>query len=109
MARNALEELAQYLTRKPRDPVRLTGSSVATGSTDTDSRVDGLPMPLGDEGDVLTIVDDGGDLVPAWEPASAVVTGRYRALVTVWNTSDDAILLVNDGNNEAVYTLESLE
>ena len=62
------------LERQKKDPPRLVGSSTPGGPTDIETRITRLPTPIGNEDDVLTVFDDGGDLVPAWKPpASASV------------------------------------
>lgn len=70
---NATDELARYLVKKERTPAKMTGTTTAGGnSIETENRL--LPVPIGDPGDVLTVVTNGdGDDVPSWEPA----TGGY--------------------------------
>ncbi len=69
-------DLADAIVRRQgqnRPTVRLTGSTVPSG-VDTEVQVDGLPLPLGSVGDVLTVTTDGTDTVPAWvAPAPATV------------------------------------
>lgn len=107
MAKNSLEELASYLTRKQKAPVKLTGSTTSTGRTDRDTRVTGLPMPLGDEGEVLTIVDDAGDLVPSWEP-SVAANGQYQLYVVI-DDGDDGYHIMDNGAGDPLYLLADLE
>lgn len=72
--RNYTDELARELNRRERIPVKMVGTTNAGGnSNETDIRL--LPLPIGDPGDVLTVVTNGdGDDVPAWEPPAASYT-----------------------------------
>lgn len=76
----SLDELARKIIERHGAPpkVNVTGSSTATGST-TETRQDRLPLPIGAEGDVLTVADDGGDIVPAWAPPSGAGTDLLTA------------------------------
>lgn len=107
MARTALSELAEYLAGKRREPVKLTGTTGNSGRTDDESRVDGLPMPLGSVGDVLTIVNSGGDIVPSWEAATALSVGRYRDYVLSFDGTE--YQHVFDDDMALVYVLAELE
>lgn len=79
-ADNAVTQLAQAIagTAAPRPKLNLTGSSVDTG-TDLDTRVRLLPVPIGTEDQVLTVVLNGdGDLEASWEDSAG---GGGSALV----------------------------
>ncbi len=61
-----LDRLARYLAKKQVAPLKLTGETTPGGTTfDTEQCC--LPWPIGSVGDVLTVIDDGGDIVPSWE------------------------------------------
>lgn len=73
-SKNAIDQLARIIDDRPMYPPKMTGTSGAVG-TDLETRQNRLPLPIGSLGDVLTVVDDAGDDVPAWQPpAAATVT-----------------------------------
>lgn len=66
-----LNRLAEVLlANRQKDPPRLVGSSTAGGLTDIETRITRLPTPIGTDGQVLTVINDSGDLVPSWEDAT---------------------------------------
>ena len=77
------DELARYLTRRPRVPTKMTGSTTPGGNTDS-TEIWTLPQEIGDLGDVLTVVTNiDGDIVPDWEPSSGGPGTRFY-LAPVW-------------------------
>lgn len=101
----AVKELAKHIVDRSElsgAPVRMTGSTTASGTTDTVARRDGLPLPLGDPGDVLTVVVDGSDTIAAWETpgfgsvAQEVIEDYVGSLIAD-STSIDAVY--NDAGN----------
>lgn len=61
-------------------------------------------IPIGSEGEVLTVVAGK----PDWAPAAAVAAGRYQQYVVVSDGSG-GFDLVDDGFGNPVFTLEDLE
>jgi hypothetical protein len=65
---NAVDALARAIVSARRQKPKLTGSSTAGGRNSEDVAARLLPVPIGAEDDVLTVVNDAGDLVAAWAP-----------------------------------------
>lgn len=107
--RSAVRELADRLTERQRVPLHLTGSSTP-GGRDRDTRRTGLPLPIGDEGQVVTVVDVDGDLVPQWaDPPGLGLAGfQYRQYVLVSDGSG-GFDFIDDGFGNPVTSLEDLE
>lgn len=103
--RSSIRELGDRLNDRPAVPVKMTGSSTP-GGRDKDTRVVGLPMPIGDEGQVLTVIDVSGDLVPSWEDSTGGSGGQYR--FPLYSTFGGGELLF-DSDGHLMYTLEDLE
>jgi len=66
--RGHIEKLARIIAERQGVPPKLTGSSTAI-DTDVATRINTLPLPIGDPGQILTVIDDAGDIVPSWEDA----------------------------------------
>ena len=65
---SALDELASLIDQREQlGPPKLLGGTTP-GGTDLQTQRDRLPLPLGDVGDVATVVMDGADKVVSWEP-----------------------------------------
>lgn len=80
MTDKVFDELARVILGRTGQPpkVKMIGETTP-GGTDLDVRANYVPSPLGDEGDVLTVVDSGGDLIAAWAPGSGTGIGnQYR-------------------------------
>lgn len=107
---NAVDRLARYLISERRQKLRLTGGSTAGGRNADDTMNRLLPIPIGDEGDVLTVVDDGGDLVPQWTPSSGGGGGgsRYQNYIYELDGSGGFDWITDDDGNP-MYVLADLE
>jgi hypothetical protein len=102
------DELARYLTRRPRVPAKMTGSTTPGGGS-IDTAIWTLPQEIGDVGDVLTVVNDGGDIVPDWvDPGTITAGGRYRALVYELDGAGGFEFLT-DLDGHPIYELAELE
>lgn len=106
--RSSVRELAKRIGQRPAVPVKMTGSTTP-GGRDRDTRIVGLPLPIGDEGQVLAIVDVGGDLIPQWVDAPSVpgVSGQYHQYVLI-SDGVGGFEFVDDGFGNPVTTLEDL-
>lgn len=110
MARSSVKELAEYILQNQRTKItKLTSAGTPGGGNEEDSTNDGLPMPIGDEGDVLTVVDDGGTLVPSWEPPVGGVTPQYRRYIMTANPTDAGFIIMDAGGGIPMYMLADLE
>jgi hypothetical protein len=103
------DELARYLTRRPRVPAKMTGGTTA-GCNSDDTAIWTLPQEIGDVGDVLTVVVNGdGDTVPDWvDPGLIVGGGRYRSVLYVLDGAGGFTFVV-DGDGHPMYTLRALD
>ncbi len=66
---SSIQRLAEIINERADTPPKMTGSSVAV-ETDLTTRQNRLPLPIGSVGQVLTVIDDSGDIVPSWEDAT---------------------------------------
>lgn len=108
---DSLKSLASYILEKGRnrDRPKMTSPSTPGGGSLVDERRDGLPLPLGTEGQVLTIADVGGGLlVPTWETPVGGTGSQYRYHVVVAN-DEGGFQIVNDGAGNPTYILMDLE
>jgi hypothetical protein len=92
------DELARYLTRRPRVPAKMTGGTTAGGNSD-DTAIWTLPQ----------VVNGDGDTVPDWvDPGLIVGGGRYRSVLYVLDGAGGFTFVV-DGDGHPMYTLRALE
>lgn len=103
--RSSVRELADRLNRTLPPQIKMTGSSTP-GGRDKDTIRNGLPMPIGTEGQVVTVVDVAGDLVPQWADSTGSSGGQYR--FPLYSTFGGGELLF-DSDGHLMYTLEDLE
>lgn len=116
--RSSVRELAKRIGSRPPQPVKMTGSSTP-GGRDRDTRITGLPMPIGTEGQVVTVVLISGDLVPGWADPSiisalddvgdVVITSIANRDVLVWDTATGKWINIQlprdlDGLNDVTLT-----
>lgn len=108
--RQLYDELARILLPEERVTTPMIGVTTA-GSPDEETEVDGIPLPLGDVGDVLTVVTDGTDTVAAWAAPTGgggPASGRYRSILYELDGSGGFDFLV-DEDGHPIYELTELE
>lgn len=88
---DSISQLADLILEKSsnRQKPQMTSPSTAAGRPINSERRRSLPLPIGDEGDVLMVVDVGGGLlVPAWTPPPTVAADfHYQQFLTTFDGS----------------------
>ena len=96
--------------RGSRQKPNLTSPSVPSGGSLHDVEHDGLPLPIGTEGQVVTVVDSGGTLVPKWaDPPGLGVGTQYRQWMLTPDPNGGAGFVVMSTGGNPMYTLVDLE